>query len=72
VIGDNEPYAGGLANDTMDRHGTQRGLANAIIEIRQDLVSDAAGAEAWAGRLAVPLAEINRGSRLHEVMPTPR
>lgn len=70
VIGDNEPYAGGLANDTMDRHGTQRGLANAIIEIRQDLVSDAAGADAWAGRLAAPLAEINRGSQLHEIVRT--
>ena len=52
VVGDNEPYAGGLANDTMDRHGQQRGLANAIIEIRQDLIADDAGIAGWVARLA--------------------
>ena len=52
VIGDNEPYAGHLRGDTMWRHGTKRGLAHAIIEIRQDLVRDARGEAAWADRLA--------------------
>ena len=32
----------------MWQHGTQRGLANALIEIRQDLIRDAAGQAAWA------------------------
>jgi predicted N-formylglutamate amidohydrolase len=52
VVGDNEPYDGALAGDTLDRHATRRGLANALIEIRQDLIADAAGAEAWAERFA--------------------
>src|SRR5207237_9155539 len=69
VVGDNEPYAGGMGGDSMDRHGIQRGLANAIIEIRQDLISDAAGAAAWVGRLAPVLADINRDPSLHEVRP---
>jgi predicted N-formylglutamate amidohydrolase len=70
VVGDNEPYAGGMAGDSMDRHGIQRGLANAIIEIRQDLISDAAGAAAWVARLAPMLAEINRDPALHASRPT--
>ncbi len=60
VVGDNEPYDGALAGDTVDRHATIRGLANALIEIRQDLIADDRGAEEWAerfARLLVPLAE---------------
>jgi predicted N-formylglutamate amidohydrolase len=52
VVGDNEPYAGGLAGDSMYAHGTQRGLAHALIEIRQDLIAEAAGQLAWAERLS--------------------
>jgi predicted N-formylglutamate amidohydrolase len=51
IVGDNEPYRGDLEGDTMWRHGTMRGLAHAIIEVRQDLIRDAAGQAAWAGRL---------------------
>jgi predicted N-formylglutamate amidohydrolase len=60
VVGDNEPYDGALSGDTIDRHGTVRGLANALIEIRQDLIAADAGAEEWADRFArllKPLAE---------------
>ena len=52
VVGDNEPYDGALAGDTIDRHATGRGLANALIEIRQDLIVGREGAEEWAGRFA--------------------
>src|SRR5215212_12254762 len=52
LVGDNEPYDGALSGDTVDRHATRRGLANALIEIRQDLIADAAGAKAWAERFA--------------------
>jgi predicted N-formylglutamate amidohydrolase len=55
VVGDNEPYDGALSGDTVDRHGTVRGLANALIEIRQDLIADEAGAEEWAARFATLL-----------------
>ncbi|HKN31008.1 MAG TPA: N-formylglutamate amidohydrolase [Roseiarcus sp.] len=51
-IGDNEPYEGGLAGDTLDAVATARDLANALIEIRQDLVEQPAGAIAWAERFA--------------------
>jgi predicted N-formylglutamate amidohydrolase len=52
IVGDNEPYDGALAGDTIDQHATVRGLANALIEVRQDLISDAAGVESWAQLLA--------------------
>jgi predicted N-formylglutamate amidohydrolase len=52
VVGDNEPYDGALAGDTIDRHATSRGLANALIEIRQDLIASDEGAEEWAERFA--------------------
>ena len=52
VVGDNEPYDGALAGDTVDRHATIRGLANALIEIRQDLIASSEGAEEWAERFA--------------------
>lgn len=51
-IGDNEPYSGALRGDTMWRHGTMRGIAHAIIEIRQDLIAGEAGQAEWAERLA--------------------
>ena len=51
-IGDNEPYDGALAGDTIDAVATAGGLANALIEIRQDLIANPAGALAWAERLA--------------------
>ena len=60
VVGDNEPYDGALRGDTLHRHGTERGLAHALVEIRQDLIADAAGAEAWADRLAPILARLRR------------
>jgi len=52
VVGDNEPYDGALAGDTVDRHATRRGLANALIEIRQDLIAAEDGAQEWAARFA--------------------
>jgi predicted N-formylglutamate amidohydrolase len=52
MIGDNLPYSGCLKNDTLYTHGTSRGLAHAILEIRQDLIGSEAGQQAWAERLA--------------------
>ena len=67
MVGDNEPYTGDLAGDTLYRHATRRGLAHALIEIRQDLIADEGGVEAWAARLAAILAELNRVAELHEI-----
>jgi predicted N-formylglutamate amidohydrolase len=51
-VGDNEPYDGALAGDTIDATATSRGLANALIEIRQDLIAERTNALAWAKRIA--------------------
>jgi predicted N-formylglutamate amidohydrolase len=60
IVGDNEPYSGQLEGDCLWHHGRQRGLANAIIEIRQDLIRDASGQAAWARRLNHIVAKILR------------
>ena len=65
-IGDNEPYDGALAGDTIDAVATARGLANALIEIRQDLIDDPAGALAWAERFARLLKPILADRRRRE------
>src|SRR3984957_12266009 len=57
-VGDNEPYDGALAGDTIDEIATSRGLANVLIEIRQDLIAGGGNATAWAERLASALAPI--------------
>ncbi|RZA36510.1 MAG: N-formylglutamate amidohydrolase [Lysobacteraceae bacterium] len=52
-VGDNEPYA--ISDDSdfaIPVHGEQRGLLHVELEIRQDLIADEAGQEAWAERLA--------------------
>src|SRR4029079_3727779 len=51
IVGDNQPYSGQLEGDCLWQHATSRRLVNALIEIRQDLIRDAAGQEAWARRL---------------------
>ncbi len=51
MVGDNQPYTGKLKGDCLYKHGTKRGLAHALVEIRQDLVSDENGQEEWADRL---------------------
>ncbi|MGU3667372.1 N-formylglutamate amidohydrolase [Methylobacterium sp. A49B] len=50
TVGDNQPYGGGLPGDTIDRHATARGLPNALVEIRQDLIAGETGQGEWADR----------------------
>ncbi len=52
TVGDNVPYTGKLKGDTLYRHGTKRGLAHALVELRQDLILDEKGQAEWADRLA--------------------
>ncbi|MCE1237445.1 MAG: N-formylglutamate amidohydrolase [Hyphomicrobiales bacterium] len=66
VVGDNEPYDGALCGDTMYRHGTRRGLAHAILEVRQDLIADAEGIAVWVERLHPILEEALRRADLAE------
>lgn len=61
VIADNEPYYVTDETDyTIPHHGEARGLPHVEIEVRQDLVSDAAGQAEWAGRLATVLKSAER------------
>lgn len=57
VVGDNEPYHGRLENDCMHRHGTSRGLAHVLLEIRNDLLATPDGVSQWCDRIAGVLEE---------------
>jgi predicted N-formylglutamate amidohydrolase len=55
----NEPYTIDDDGDyTVPVHGEQRGLEAALVEIRQDLIADQAGAQHWALRLAEALGKL--------------
>ena len=60
-IGDNEPYAGHLPGDAIDRHALAMGRQNTLIEVRNDLIKTAAQQEHWAARLAPMLTETLEG-----------
>jgi predicted N-formylglutamate amidohydrolase len=61
TVGDNEPYRVTEAGDyTVPWVGEARGIATALFEVRQYLIADAAGVEAWAARLAAVLAPVAR------------
>jgi predicted N-formylglutamate amidohydrolase len=64
VVGANEPYAiTGDSDYTVPVHGEARGLDHVEIEIRQDLISDAAGQAAWARRMARLFIEADKRLR---------
>ncbi len=49
TVGDNQPYSGrGGHGYSQHVHADRRGLANALIELRQDLIDTAHGAAEWA------------------------
>ncbi|WP_332818341.1 N-formylglutamate amidohydrolase [Sphingopyxis sp.] len=52
TVGDQQPYSGKLLNATMNRHAEGEGILYVGIEMRQDLVGDAAGQALFAERLA--------------------
>ena len=52
LIGDNEPYSGRLKNDCLFRHGTEKGLPHALIELRQDYLLGEVDCEYWVHFLA--------------------
>lgn len=58
VVGDNEPYSvSDLSDYGVVVYGEKRGIPHVEIEIRQDLLADHAGQEAWAKRFARLLPE---------------
>lgn len=67
-VGDNEPYSGADGHGyTQHIHGDRRGLANALIEVRQDLIDTQHGAADWAERLGAALVEVLRDPALYRV-----
>jgi predicted N-formylglutamate amidohydrolase len=59
VVGDNEPYQVTFEGDfTVPYQGDARGIPTALIEVRQDLIGDAAGQAVWGERLAGVLASV--------------
>ncbi len=57
-LGANEPYAGHLPGDAVDRHALKPGRPNVLLEIRQDLIENETGQREWARRLAPMLQEV--------------
>jgi predicted N-formylglutamate amidohydrolase len=59
VVGDNEPYsAREPAGYTVRNHAEKRGLPHLAVELRQDLIADAAGTREWTDRLTRVLMPI--------------
>ena len=59
AVGRNEPYRVTLEDDyTVPVHGDARGLAAALIEVRQDLVTDVFQVERWSRLLASALTAV--------------
>ena len=68
-VGDNVPYSGQLKGDTLYQHGTVRGLAHALVELRQDLILGPEGQAEWAERLSRVLRKVldETGAALHAI-----
>jgi predicted N-formylglutamate amidohydrolase len=52
IVGDNQPYSGKVLNATMNRHAEAHGRDYLGIELRQDLVGEAASQAKWADLIA--------------------
>ena len=72
IVGENKPYSGELKGDCLYQHGTKRGLAHALIEIRQDLIGEQSGQRAWGDRLASVLTGLFSHPTLAEEFRTIR
>jgi predicted N-formylglutamate amidohydrolase len=58
TVGDNEPYSGVTHGYGLKVHGIAHGYPHAELEIRQDLIADAAGQQYWADLLAEVLTPL--------------
>lgn len=68
VVGDNQPYTGALKGDCLHRHGTLRGLAHGLIEVRQDLIADVSGISEWTERLVQSIQTAMATKNLHKII----
>jgi len=61
LVGDNQPYFVSDATDySVVNHGEKRGLLHVELELRQDLIAEPAGQQAWAERLARVFEQVQR------------
>lgn len=58
VVGENQPYQGGVEGESVDKHARAKGLQTALIEVRQDLIDTKSGVDEWTERLAQILSQI--------------
>ena len=58
TVGDNEPYAGHLPGDSVDKHAFAHGRLNTLIELRHDEIDTETKQSAWAERLAPILTDV--------------
>lgn len=58
IVGDNQPYSGQLLNATLNRHAEAREIASISLEVRNDLIGDAAGVADWTDRIAPILRDL--------------
>ncbi len=71
-VGDNQPYhAREPVGYGMDVHAEGNGYPHALLEIRQDLLTDDAGIDAWSDRLATALTAVLADRDLYRVMAFP-
>jgi len=64
ATGDNEPYSGKVLNATMNLHAEAKGIPYLGLEVRQDLIADARGVEAWGETLAAVIATVRTAPSL--------
>lgn len=58
-VGDNQPYSGRAGYGyTAATHAGTRSLPDVLIEVRQDLIADAAGARRWSALLIQALTDV--------------
>jgi predicted N-formylglutamate amidohydrolase len=67
VVGDNEPYSGKDEHGySVIVHAEKQGLPHGLIEMRQDLIGDAAGVSRWAETLVRVLKDVLADQRVYQ------
>jgi predicted N-formylglutamate amidohydrolase len=67
VVGDNEPYSGKDEHGySTIAHAEAQGLPHGLIEMRQDLIGDAAGVARWAEVLTRVLRDVLADERVYQ------
>ena len=72
TVGDNEPYdARILRGTTINYHGDARGLPNALVEVRNDLIATESDSIVWGERLAECYKDVLKDEKLYSLYDGP-